>query len=255
MTHNHRMNLAGLFDEAAATDPARPLLTYYDDTTGERTELSYLTFHNWVAKTANLLVDGLGFGAGDTAGVALPAHWLTGPILMGCWRAGLAVRHEPGSVEVLVTAEDAKTDGWSPGEHCAVSLTPMAVGLRDPRARRAAADGELLDFLTEVRSHGDHFSPPTPVADTAPALTALPGGGAATQAGLVSAAHDRAAELGVQVGERLLMTAERSRPLDWLLVPLAVKGSVVLCRNSQGVDLDRRADTEHARRCQSVRIG
>ena len=48
-------------------DPTRPLLTWYDDATGERTELSGATLANWVAKTANLLVDGLGLGPGDRA--------------------------------------------------------------------------------------------------------------------------------------------------------------------------------------------
>src|SRR5262245_66226190 len=51
----------------AAADPTRPLLTWYDDTTGERTELSGATLGNWVAKTANLLVDGVGAGPGDRA--------------------------------------------------------------------------------------------------------------------------------------------------------------------------------------------
>ncbi len=34
-----------------AADRARPLLTYYDDATGERAELSAITLENWVAKT------------------------------------------------------------------------------------------------------------------------------------------------------------------------------------------------------------
>ena len=48
--------------DAYAGDPARPLLTWYDDGTGERVELSGATLGNWVAKTANLLVDGCGLG-------------------------------------------------------------------------------------------------------------------------------------------------------------------------------------------------
>ena len=35
----------------------KPFLTWYDDHRDERIELSYRTFDNWVAKTANLLVD------------------------------------------------------------------------------------------------------------------------------------------------------------------------------------------------------
>ena len=34
---------------------ARPLITFYDDATGERVELSAATTANWAAKAANLL--------------------------------------------------------------------------------------------------------------------------------------------------------------------------------------------------------
>src|SRR5262252_4184169 len=74
-----------------AADATRPLITYYDDATGERLDLSGATLGNWVAKTANLLVDGHALGPGDVAAVALPPHWLTAAVLLGCWSAGLAV--------------------------------------------------------------------------------------------------------------------------------------------------------------------
>ena len=35
----------------------RPVVTFYDDATGERVELSAATYANWVAKTAGLLQD------------------------------------------------------------------------------------------------------------------------------------------------------------------------------------------------------
>ena len=43
---------ADLLRSALAADPGRPLVTFYDDATGERVELSVATFANWVAKTA-----------------------------------------------------------------------------------------------------------------------------------------------------------------------------------------------------------
>ena len=52
----------------------KPLLTWYDDHRDERVELSYRTFGNWVAKTANLLVDEYGAEPGDRVGV-LADHW------------------------------------------------------------------------------------------------------------------------------------------------------------------------------------
>ena len=42
---------AGLLADALRADPGRPLITFYDDATGERVELSVATFGNWVAKT------------------------------------------------------------------------------------------------------------------------------------------------------------------------------------------------------------
>src|SRR5579859_6537412 len=45
---------ADLLRSLLEADPARPLITFYDDATGERVELSVKTFDNWVAKTANL---------------------------------------------------------------------------------------------------------------------------------------------------------------------------------------------------------
>jgi uncharacterized protein (TIGR03089 family) len=38
-------------------DAGRPLVTFYDDATGERVELSVTTYANWVAKVASLLVE------------------------------------------------------------------------------------------------------------------------------------------------------------------------------------------------------
>src|SRR3954469_25165700 len=77
------------FAEAVRRDPTAPLLTWYDDATGDRTELSGATLDNWVAKTANLLVDGVGLGHGGRVAVLLPPHWQTAAILLGVAAAGL----------------------------------------------------------------------------------------------------------------------------------------------------------------------
>ena len=57
---------------AAVADHSRPLLTYYDDATDERTELSAATLGNWAAKTANYLRDEIGVAEGDVLGAATP---------------------------------------------------------------------------------------------------------------------------------------------------------------------------------------
>ena len=65
-----------LLDGALRADPSGPFLTFYDDATGERIELSLTSLENWVAKTANLLVDELDLEPGDV--VRRPAAALAG---------------------------------------------------------------------------------------------------------------------------------------------------------------------------------
>src|SRR2546423_15722392 len=82
-----------------AADPTRPLCTWYDDGKGERVELSGATLANWVAKTASLLVDGVGAEPGDAAVALLPPHWQTAAVLLGCWSAGVEVHTGPVPAE------------------------------------------------------------------------------------------------------------------------------------------------------------
>ena len=72
---------ASLLSQALSRDSARPFLTFYDDATGERVELSVATYANWVFKTANMLQDGLAAEPGARVAVMLPAHWQTSVIL------------------------------------------------------------------------------------------------------------------------------------------------------------------------------
>ncbi len=81
VAHHHRgvrrpqvrqlMTLAdAVLDPLLRADPMGPRITYYDDATGERIELSTVTLANWAAKTANLLRDELGAGPGTPGGGA-----------------------------------------------------------------------------------------------------------------------------------------------------------------------------------------
>ncbi|GIJ19666.1 TIGR03089 family protein [Micromonospora lutea] len=230
-------NIARVFADAIATDPNRPLLTWYDDATGERTELSGATLANWVAKTANLLVDELALGPGGTAAVLLPPHWQSAAVLLGCWSAGLTVRpagltvaERPGDVDVLFAAADrvAEADAWSADERYALALHPFALPLREVPAGFA-------DYVTEVRAHGDHF-------------TAYPPGGP-DHGALRDRAAARAAELGISAGDRLLVDVDRHPdPLDWLLAPLTVGATLVLCAHLDPARLAERQATERVTR-------
>ena len=114
-----------LFGARLARDPGGPLVTFYDDATGERAELSAKSLANWIAKTYSLLTDSLGLGPGDTAQVRLPVHWLALPVLFGCWYAGLEV--VTGRPSEVAFADAGSLDTLAPADELyAVSLLSMA---------------------------------------------------------------------------------------------------------------------------------
>jgi uncharacterized protein (TIGR03089 family) len=218
--------LAELPARAAAADPARPLLTFYDDGTGEWVELSGNTFANWVAKTANLLVDGCGLGPGDTALVAVTPHWQTAAILAGCWAAGLSIESDGDVAFASSAVETTAADRFFLG------LAAMGMPHRGD-----LPDG-WLDYITEVRPHGDHFRP---VPQAGPALFGE------THAAVLDRAAARADALGIPKGGRVLIDVTRyPDPVDHLLAPWAAGASIVLCKDVDAATLRRRAETERA---------
>jgi uncharacterized protein (TIGR03089 family) len=226
-------NVAALFGAAVTVDPARPLLTYYDDATGERTELSGVTLDNWVA---NLLVDGCGLGPGDRAAVLLPAHWQTAAVLLGAWAAGVEVASVSGSPDVVFVAADRLDDAPKAADRFVLGLAPMALPLREVPAGFA-------DYVAEVRGHGDHFRPAVLVRPTDPAVDGT------THADLCVAAQAVAARFEIGPHDRVLVTAEaRPDPLEWLLAPFAVGASTVLCANLDRSKLPAREESERVTR-------
>ncbi|WP_433316102.1 TIGR03089 family protein [Micromonospora sp. CA-269861] len=219
-------NIARVFADAIATDPTQPLLTWYDDATGDRTELSGTTLANWAAKTANLLVDEVGLAPGTPAGVLLPPHWQTAAVLLGCWSAKLSVVDTPGEVGVLFAAADQfdEAQSWSADERYALGLAPLAAPLRQ-------VPPGFVDYVVEVRGHGDHFTP-------------QPGPGP-TDAHLLARAEARATELGIEPGARIFVDATRyPDPVDWLLAPLTRAATVVLNANLTQASLATRLTAE-----------
>jgi uncharacterized protein (TIGR03089 family) len=215
------MTVADLLAAAIARDPARPLLTWYDDATGERTELSGVTLDNWVAKTANLLVDGCGLDPGATALVDLPPHWQTAAVLLGCWSAGLTVDLDRGGHPDVVFTREASAQAIAGAEVFGLALAPLA-------ARMHSAPPGVQDYVVEVRGHGDRFTPYAQISPDDPA--AVSGAITVTHRELRQRAARRAAALGISTGDRVLIdAAAHPEPLDWLLAPLAAGASIVLC--------------------------
>ncbi|MGC5003850.1 TIGR03089 family protein [Streptomyces sp. DT203] len=226
---------ADLLRSALAADPARPMVTFYDDATGERVELSVATFANWVAKTANLLQGDLAAEPGDRLALLLPAHWQSAVWLLACSSVGVVadVQGDPAAADLVVTGPDTLDAARAcRGERIALALRPL--GGRFPQPPEGFAD-----YAVEVPSQGDRFAPYAPVDPDAPALTV--GGLGLTAAQLVARAREDAAELGLTPGSRLLT----GRTYDsWdglsagLFAPLAAGGSVVLCRHLGQLDED-----------------
>lgn len=237
--------VADLLSSALAEDPGRPLVTYYDDATGERVELSVATFANWVAKTANLIQDDLAAEPGDRLALLLPAHWQTAVWLLACSSTGVVVdvQGDPAVADTVVSGPDTlEAARTCRGERVALSLRPL--GAPFPQLPEG-----FVDYAAEVPGQGDQFAPYEPVGPGAPFLL-LQGQEELTGAQTVERALEDAGTFGLTPGSRLLSL----RPYDsWaglsagLLAPLAARGSVVLCRNSDRLDpgaLGKRAEEE-----------
>jgi len=238
---------ADLLATALRDDPGAPLVTFYDDVSAERTELSATTLANWVAKTANLLQEEFDVGPGSTVAVALPVHWQTVAVLLGVWSCGAAVLDTAAEddgrlVDAAVVLADA--DRLPPLEELdlpelmGLSLHPLGMGM-------TGYAGPARDFALEVRPQGDAFRPWQPVDPTAPGLVL--GGLELSLGGLVDTATELAGRLGLTAGDRVLVderAATEAGPVAWLLAPLAAGASLVLCRSAAPAGLLHRAEVE-----------
>ncbi|MFJ8674049.1 TIGR03089 family protein [Streptomyces sp. NPDC093589] len=232
---------ADLLRSALAADPARPLVTFYDDATGERVELSVATFANWVAKTANYLQGDLAAAPGDRLALLLPAHWQTAVWLLACSSVGVVaeVDGDPSAADLVVTGPDRLEEARAcSGERVALALRPLG-------GRFPAAPAGFADYAVEVPGQGDRFAPFAPVDPGEAALVV--GGAELTGAETVARALDDAAAGGLPDAARVLsgLAYDSWRGLSLgLYAPLATGGSVVLCRHLDQLGADGLAARE-----------
>jgi uncharacterized protein (TIGR03089 family) len=228
----------------AGAGAAGPLITYYDDATGERIELSTVTTANWAAKAANLLRDECDVEPGSRIAVLLPAHWQTAAVLLAGWWCGAEVVADPVTAHwVLCDGErvDLALAAGPAGGVLALSLDAFGAGL-------PGLPTGVVDFATEVRLQGDEFAPWAPVPDDAPALAG------STVAEVLTGSRDRAAELRLGPADRVLSTLDWgsvSGLTDGLLAVLAAGASLVQCRNADAARMAHRAETERT----TIRLG
>lgn len=145
----------------------RPLLTWYDDLTGARTELSYATADNWAAKIANMLAEEFDAGPGSTIALDLDGHWTTAALVLACWKLGAT----------LIADADAGAGGG-----VAAASTAGATGDASAVVNAGAASDADIVCCHETRL-GDH--PSGPVVVVGDGFTGEPTGTVDERDGLV----------------------------------------------------------------------
>jgi uncharacterized protein (TIGR03089 family) len=229
---------AALLDPILRRDPVGPRITYYDDASGERIELSTVTLLNWAAKTANLLRDEFGAGPDSRVAVLLPAHWQTAAVLLGVWYIGAEVVIGPGEADIALCTQDRFADAEAavgPGEIAVLSLDPFGKPVADLPIG-------VTDYATSVRVHGDQV-----VGERAPG-PALDGRSADE---LIAAAADSAAAQDITAEDRVLSTARWDTADELIanfLAVLVAGASLVLVANPDPASQERRRQTEKTTR-------
>jgi uncharacterized protein (TIGR03089 family) len=258
------------FTALAERQPGRyghkPFLTWYDDARGERVELSYGTFDNWVAKVANLLVEELGAGPGDRVAAVLVDHWQAAVVLAACWRAGVGVvvaTPGAGGAEVAAALDGTVAafvrEEWVADAAQAAGGTTLVALTADLAGRSDHDLGAALRFARVVPTMGDLFTgdadpegealrllpaapatadPATTAAGAAraagaPAGEAAATGEAASMAGLLGEAARLVEATGLGDGDRLLSGLGLLSPVGaaaGLLAPFGAGAGVVLAR-------------------------
>ncbi len=215
-----------------ATNPSGPRITYYDDATGERIELSTATLANWAAKTGNLLRDELGAGPGSRIAVLLPAHWQTVGVVLGIWYIGAEVVLGQPDCDIAFCTEDRLDEAEQlAGEVVVLSLD--AFGRPVPNLPFG-----ITDYATSVRVHGDQI---TAERAPGPALNGL------SSVEVISLAEKAGAARHLTTVDRVLSTASWDTPanlVDELLAVYAAGASLVQVAHPEPAALGRRRQAE-----------
>lgn len=147
-------DLLAAFRSHRATSPR---LSWYGPDS-ERVEFSGRVLENWVAKTANYLVDELDAEPGTVVAVDLPLHWRSLVWLLATWAVGATAvtGQATDGPDIVATANPAAALERLAG----VAPAPLLVAVALP-ALQMRWLGELppatLDYSGDVRAHADVF--------------------------------------------------------------------------------------------------
>lgn len=217
-------------------DPSRPFVTFYDEATGERVELSLTTYANWVAKATSLLIDEHGLERGQALRIDLPAHWLATVFLGAAWDAGLVVTDAedpdavvcgPATLAAWQAYPSTGSGRRAGGPVLACSLLPLGVRFAEP------LPPGVHDVGVEIWGQPDGFTPwdPPQPDDIATSW----GGVEVTQEEMLAAA---AGPSWGPAGSRLLSETAPAGAAGAVSVsgPLVTGGSLVLVAGAAAPD-------------------
>jgi uncharacterized protein (TIGR03089 family) len=210
-----------------------PLLTYYDVAQPSRTELSAVTFVNWVSKTANLIED-LDAEPGDVIWLPVlstsPGHWVGAVWTIAAWLAGTTVSLTDADRSAIgVSGPEGIPAGYGrPSVAC--SLHPLGLGF----AGRVPAD---LDYADVLAQPDDYVAGRDAAEDLARPAWDAP----LVSLGDLTGAAPR--------DDRFVLLPDDPQDVvvDGVWRCLLGSGSVVVIRGGTAADVQRIALAEHAR--------
>jgi uncharacterized protein (TIGR03089 family) len=208
------------------SDPARPRVTFYEDTPGptqgERIELSGKVLANWVSKAGNALQDEYDLGPGSVVRLCLPPHWRALYWALAVWSVGSTVdlAGDPAAQLLICEDPDVVAATTRPAHQDAVLVTLAALARAHPGPVPAGA----MDEARELATHGDQL---TATADPAPDDLALVTDHARRTYQTVVPQRDWPADV------RVSLAGDLAQVLESALAAWAVDGSVVLARHGR----------------------
>ena len=256
--------IARVLPQWLLSNSGNPFVTYIDQITGERTELSVATVANWSSKTANLLQFELSepYAApaaadGTAAHVHLrtAGHWAAVPTAIAAWRLGLPVNPRLERADAGPAAATAADSPFTVAYEDAAQPGDLAVGPH--LGGRLSPDSPATrSFVQDVLGEPDDLDADVPRADA----IAIRLSRARTEDDIADLGG-LAASLSIGTRRLLLLDPVDSVPgLLTLAAALLDGASLVILRGGGGVDaaaLERIIETERvsalaARRAVSV---
>jgi uncharacterized protein (TIGR03089 family) len=217
---------ASVLAEILRSDPARPRVTFYEDTPGptqgERIELSGKVLANWVSKAGNALQDEYDLGPGSVVRLSLPPHWRAIYWAFAVWSVGatLDLRGGPAPDLLICDGSNAGVLAVEPAPTDIVMVTLDALA----RAHAGPVPAGAMDEARELATYGDQL---VCIAEPAPDDLAL----------ITDGVHRSYESVVPQAlwpaNVRVSLTGDLTQVLESTLAAWAVDGSVVLARNGQ----------------------